>query len=547
MKDTEFVETTWMVLEWRFVRACVWSLALVLAFAVVSSAQATGFNVNSLVTFTPLTATYRTLGDTVGCPAGFVGKFTFGALLTNNPGGPGIPDVVVHVLTLTNGNILLDPQTNAVLGGVGAVMKVSRMGQYVDGLLSSGEAVEVPFVLCLKTLQSFQFVVDVSGIVTELVSVNRFGANSGENSSAHVAINKDGRFVAFESAASDLVANDTNGQADVFVRDLQAGTTTLVSVNQSGTNSGNDSSEHAVLSVDGRFVVFDSRATDLASDLATSDGNGQLDVFVRDLHAGTTTLVSVNRFGTNAGNNASFAGTTGSFNSVLSVDGRFVAFASDASDLVANDTNGQQDVFVRDLQTGTTTLASLNRSGTSSGNGRSFNPVISADGRLIAFESSASNLVATDYAMGLSDIFVRDLQTGTTTLVSVNQSGTNSGNGTSDFVPCFSADGRFVAIRQRASDLVAIATDGSINVFVRDLQTGTTTLASVNRAGTGGGNGQSVVPLLSADGRFVAFLSVASDLVATDTNGQQDVFMRDLHTGKTTLVSINQAGTGRRQ
>ena len=167
------------------------------------------------------------------------------------------------------------------------------------------------------------------------MTVNRFGTGSSGGSAA--VISADGRFWAFSSFASDLVAYDTNGATDVFVRNLQTGTTTLVSVNQFGTASGNGGSGPAGISVDGRFVVFVSGA----SDLAANDTNGIYDVFVRDLQMGTTTLVSVNRFGTASGNG-------GSHSAVISADGHFVAFKSAASDLVvANDTNGLEDVFVR--------------------------------------------------------------------------------------------------------------------------------------------------------------------------------------------------------
>src|SRR5262249_31356906 len=244
--------------------------------------------------------------------------------------------------TLTNGNVWLDPQTNARLGGAGAVMEIPQVGQYADGLLSANEAVDVPFVVCLKTLQSFQFFVNVFGVVTELVSINRTGTSSGNSLSAgNPVLSADGRFVAFGSLASDLVTTDTNGRGDVFVRDLQTGTTILVSVNRTGTDSGNsDSSSVYVLSADGQVVAFFSEA----SDLVANDTNGSQDVFVRDLQKGTTTLVSVNRAGTDSGNSGSFGSLA------LSADGGFVAFISDASDLVATDTNGVTNVFVRPVK-----------------------------------------------------------------------------------------------------------------------------------------------------------------------------------------------------
>ncbi len=302
----------WRSLPWR--QMGLLTLAFILALIGGRPAQAGEFNVDSLLTFTPLSSTYRTVTDTTGCSPGFVGKFTFTAQLTNKPDSPVMQGLDVFVQTLTNGNILLDPQTNLRLGGAGAVMPIPLVGQYADGLLSANEGVGVPFAVCLKTRKAFQFFVDVfgvaTGVVTELVSINQAGTGSGNGVSFNPVFSTDGRFVAFSSGASDLVANDTNGTEDVFVRDLQTGTTTLVSINRTGTGS-----------------------------------NG------------------------------------GSSDPVISADDRFVAFLSDASDLVANDTNNTTDMFVRDLQTGTTTLVSVNRAGTG-GNGVSSDPVISADGPL---------------------------------------------------------------------------------------------------------------------------------------------------------------------
>jgi hypothetical protein len=118
-------------------------------------------NVDSLVTFSAQSSTYRTLNDTTGCPAGSAGKFTFTASLTNKPSSPSIADLSVRVATLTNGNVLLDAQTNAVLGGAGAVMPIPKQGMYSDGVLGPGELVDVPFIICLQTQQAFQFFVDV--------------------------------------------------------------------------------------------------------------------------------------------------------------------------------------------------------------------------------------------------------------------------------------------------------------------------------------------------------------------------------------------------
>ena len=302
------------------------------------------------------------------------------------------------------------------------------------------------------------FVRDLQLGTTTLVSVNRFGTGSGNGFSFSPEISADGRFVAFSSAASDLVANDTNGTGDVFVRDLQLGTTTLVSVNRFGTGSGNSSSVSPVISPDGRFVAFQSGRAIWWPTIPTGTG----DVFVRDLQLGTTTLVSVNRFGTGP----AIAPRVPHWPEI-SADGRFVAFSSAASDLVANDTNGTDDVFVRDLQLGTTTLVSINRFGTGSGNGFSGGLRDQRGRPFRGVSERCERFGGQRYQRYASDVFVRDLQLGTTALVSINRSGTGSGNSSSAVVFVISADGRFVAFESRASDLVANDTNGTTDVFVR--------------------------------------------------------------------------------
>src|SRR5438132_1318959 len=244
---------------------------------------------------------------------------------------------------------------------------------------------------------------------TERVSVTS-GGTEGNGASLGSALSADGRFVAFDSAATDLVAGDTNGVSDVFVHDRQTGTTERVSV-ASGGAQGNGSSGligfafPPALSADGRFIAFVSFATNLVA----SDTNGATDVFVHDRQTGTTARVSV----------ACGGGTQGNRNSggffvfpALSVDGRLVAFQSDATNLVVRDTNGATDVFVHDRQTGTTERVSV-ASGGSQGDSFSAGPVLSADGRFVAFHDTATNLVARD-TNGATDVFVHDRQTGPT-------------------------------------------------------------------------------------------------------------------------------------
>jgi Tol biopolymer transport system component len=221
---------------------------------------------------------------------------------------------------------------------------------------------------------------------------------------------------------------------------------------------------------------------------------------------------------------------------VLSAAGRFVAFTSRAGNLVPGDTNGRQDVFVRDRQKGTTARVSVG-TGDGQGNRESWEGELSADGRFVAFTSFARNLVPGD-TNGFTDVFVRDRQTGTTERVSVGAGG--QGDHESSH-PALSADGRFVAFGSFASNLVPGDTNDSWDVFVRDRRTGRTERVSVS-TGSGQGRGGSSSPTLSADGRFVAFHSHASNLVPGDTNGRSDVFVHDRQTGRTERTSVRPGG-----
>ena len=345
-------------------------------------------------------------------------------------------------------------------------------------------------------------------------------------------ISADGRYVAFDSFASDLVTNDFNGTVqDVFVRDMVAHVTTMVSVSSDGTSGGNGQSVGPSLSADGRYVVFASKASNLVSGV-TSSG---LELFVRDLQLGTTAMVTINQDGTGGGGlHTSFA---------FSADGRVVAFDSAASNLVPNDTNNDTDLFVRDLEAGTTTLISVAPSGAGGGRSgpRTFdNIMLNADGRFVAFSSPANFLVANENnTTGVENAFVSDVIGGTTTLLSVNQSGTGGGDDFS-FARSISADGRFVTFDSRAGDLVANDANGINDAFVRDQVTGTTMLLSANLAGTGtgGGLGDSVFPEVSADGSTIAFSSDAHDLLATDTGKLNVVYAAHLQTASTAVVTI---------
>jgi WD40-like Beta Propeller Repeat len=358
--------------------------------------------------------------------------------------------------------------------------------------------------------------------VTSRVSVSSAGQQA--NGSSHqAAVSADGRYIAFTSEASNLVAGDTNRQADVFWRDRVTGTTTRVSVGPGGRQANGDS-HRAAVSADGRYVAFESYATNLVD----GDTNNNSDVFVHDLTAGTTTRISVG----SAGQQAHGA----SYEPAVSADGRYIAFSSFAPNLVIGDTNGSGDVFVHDLAAGTTTRISVSSAG-QQGNDHSLGSAVSASGRYIAFTSSASNLTAGD-TNNQWDVFVRDLAAGTTARVSVSSAGRQA-NGYNASV-AISGSGRYIVFDSFASNLVAGDTNGAGDVFVHDLAAGTTTRASVGSAGEQG-NDWSLGSAVSASGRYVAFTSRASNLVVGDTNGKRDVFVRDLAAGTTRRISLSSA------
>jgi len=350
------------------------------------------------------------------------------------------------------------------------------------------------------------------------------GNSYGMSVSAISLVSADGRFVAFESDATNLVAGDTNGKRDIFVHDRQTGATTRVSVASNGAQADGTSYD-PYISANGRYVAFHSDATNLVA----GDTNGVSDAFVHDRQTGTTERVSVATGGAE-GNGLSIEPS-------LSADGRYVAFMSAATNLVAGDTNGKRDIFVRDRQTGTTTRVSVSTGGAQA-NGTPLRPAISADGRYVAFDSDAANLVAGD-SNGAYDIFVHDRQTGTTERVSVATGGAQANGGSTQ--PSISADGRYVVFYTSADNMVPGDSNGQWDVILRDRQTSTTELISVGLNGQPG-NGLSSAPSISADGRYVAFFSSASDLVAGDTNNTQDIFVRDRQAGTTERVSV--AGDG---
>ena len=363
----------------------------------------------------------------------------------------------------------------------------------------------------------------ISAGETVRVSVNS-QAVQADGDSILPSISADGRYIAFMSSATNLVSGDSNGMSDIFVYNTQTTVTTRVSVSSNGAQA-NDASGLPSVSADGRYIAFSSSAKNLVLD----DTNGMDDIFVHDMQTGTTTRISVDSNGGQASGNSEYPS--------ISSDGRYIAFNSSATNLVPGDTNGWEDIFVHDMQTGITTRASVTSNGEQADQASTYE-TISGDGRYIAFHSAATNLVPGD-TNGAYDIFVHDMQMGMTTRISIDSNGSQA-NGQS-YYPFISANGQYVSFHSVASNLVSNDTNGTYDVFVHDMQTGTTARVSVDSNG-GEATASSFDSSMSADGRYVAFYSFASNLVPGDTNIMNDIFVHDIQTGATTRVSVDSYG-----
>lgn len=375
---------------------------------------------------------------------------------------------------------------------------------------------------------------------TERVSLSSAGVQGDRDSFAN-GISANGRYVLLSSQARNLVPGDTNNRWDVFVHNRSSGQTTRVSVSTGGAQAQATSdpwggSTAGGISANGQYVVFVSDAPNLVQ----GDTNRVTDVFLHDLGSGVTSRVSVGSSGLQANGPSA--------QPVISANGRYVAFVSYASNLVRHDTNRFADVFVRDLRTGKTTRVSVTSRGAQARCNisacESTGPALSANGRFVAFQSSATNLVRHD-TNRLGDVFRRDLRTGKTIRVSVDSHGRQGGrdrtnNGSN--APEISANGRYVVFHSADSNLVPGDTNRAFDIFLHDCRTGRTTRVSVGDQGQQA-NAESLGPAsISAAGRYVAFTSLASNLVAGDANDITDVFVRDLRSGHTTIASLGDHG-----
>ncbi|HEV8113151.1 MAG TPA: hypothetical protein VGR31_10275 [Planctomycetota bacterium] len=359
---------------------------------------------------------------------------------------------------------------------------------------------------------------------TERVSVSSSGMQANAES-INVSMSGNGRWVVFRSDASNLVAGDAIGSSDVFVRDRANGTTELADVDSNG-QPGNQGGIDCSISSDGRYVAFGSQSTNLVP----GSTNGFEQVYVHDRWTGATERVSTDSSAVEAD------GDCYAIN--ISPDGRFVAFVSLASNLVPGDTNDLGDVFVHDRQTGMTERISVDSNGAEADMFSAAASFFSADGRYVVFASFATNLVPGD-TNGTEDVFVRDRLAGTTERVSVGAGGAEQ-NGEAEYCS-ISGDGRYVAFASAATNLVPLDTNGMWDIFVRDRQLGVTTRVSVSSSGVEA-NGASYSPRLTPDGRYVAFTSDASNFVPGNPSGTTHAFVHDCATGAIVQADVEGNG-----
>lgn len=453
------------------------------------------------------------------------------------------------------------------------------------------------------------YVQDLQSVTTTLVDADTNGFGSTPILTTAPQLSDDGGLVAFDAFDGNLVAGDNNRAYDVFVRNVAAVSTELISVGLPGLPSLSPNAPSVIssscLSTNGRYVTYLSEG----DNLAPNDTNGIRDVYARDLVSGNSFLVSANTNGV--------AGNGISTDAAISGDGRFIVFTSNASDLVANDTNSASDIFLRDLQSATTLLVSMNSSGNGPGNSSSYSPTISDDGRYVLYASKAGDLVSGSVSNKAGNLFWRDIQAGTNHAITKFSP---SAQWITSLTAAMTPDGKrviysfltnavavvkvYVWDAQLAENVytnsssesfagiykTAISPDGNriaihrrTQVSIVDLTTHTEFLITNSTTSTGGqlthagfhfsadsqfltyvasenivilydfsaasnivvsagANGISDSPTLSADGRFVAYRSAASNLVADDTNGVPDIFLYDRLTGGTTLITASPYG-----
>ena len=338
------------------------------------------------------------------------------------------------------------------------------------------------------------------------------------------SISGDGRYIVFASEGTNLVSGDTNGAGDVFLKDTNNGTTVRVSTASGGSQLNGVSAINSA-STNGRYILFSS----LATNAIAGDTNGVQDVFLKDTYTDVTIRVSTSSSGVQA--NATSRGIS------ITDDGRYVLFESSATNLVSGDNNAAQDVFIKDLVTGITTRASTSGSG-SEGDSYSNAVTISGDGRYVGFTSTASNLVSGD-TNASEDAFIKDLYTGSTIRISTTSAGVEGNSG--GLLSAISSDFRYAVITSSSGNFVSGDTNGISDVYVKDIITGSIVLASSSSAGVIG-DGGSYAKAISADGRFVLMDSEATNLSYDVATGAGDSFVKDMITGEMRRISVDNNG-----
>ncbi len=355
--------------------------------------------------------------------------------------------------------------------------------------------------------------------VTERVSIDSSG-QEGDRASRMPSVRADGRVVVFASEATNLAAGDGNGLQDIFLHDWLTGTTERVTLDPQG-NDPNGASAWPKISADGSTIAFSSEAYNLVS----GDTNGVEDVFVLDIESGKIERVSIS--------SSEVQGNAASSQPAISGDGRFVAFVSSATNLFSGATSGMAEIFLFDRLTGMLQWVSRPVAGAVN-DGLSGEISISSDGNWVAFSSRSSKLVSDD-TNGSRDIFLWNQSSGNLVRASVKQNGDEVIG--SSYAPALDADGRYLAFRSHADNIIPGDSNGNGDILRRDRLTGEILLVSLSSSGAQA-NGQSAEPAISADGRFIAFLSFADNLIPGDGNESTDIFLRDMQ-GSTTLVSID--------
>ena len=342
------------------------------------------------------------------------------------------------------------------------------------------------------------------------------------------SVSVDGRYVAFNSSANNLVPGDTNGAQDIFRKDLVTQEIVRCSTNASNGQANGENSIWPAISADGRYVAFQSAAIDLIGPTTA----GRSHIYRKDLATGAITRCSLGLPpGTEADNDSAAVSMT--------PDADYVAFQSEATNLVPNDTNGVRDVFRFHLNTNTTVRCSTNGTGGQATGGDSLFASINANGGFVAFRSQSTDIMP-GITPGRWHVYRKDVNTQAIVRCSDSQAGAEANNDSAK--PSINGDGRFVAFESIATNLVASDTNGFQDVFRKDLLTGEVTCCSLTSADVQS-DGDSSTPSISVEGRFVAFDSVATNLVANDTNGFGDTFRKDILTRDVVRCSTSATGT----